>query len=84
MLLGKPWHEDGRTYFRGADLFKYLDQQRFRDIKGSKIYTVLQQDSDVKHHFKNMKGKGVNYWSIPSFEQQDEAFDVPTAPKEEF
>ena len=84
ILLGKPWHEDGRTYFRSADLFKYLDQQRFRDIKGNQIYAVLKQDNDVKHHFSNMKGKGVNYWSVPSFEQQDKEFDVPTIPKEEF
>jgi hypothetical protein len=84
MLLGKPWHEHGRTYFRSADLFKYLEQQRFRDVKGSQVYAVLQQNKDVLHHFKNMKGKGVNYWSVPSFEQQDKEFDVPTIPNEEF
>lgn len=84
ILLGKPWHNDERTYFRGADLFKYLEQQRFKDIKGSQVYATLKQGNDVKHHFDIMKGRGVNYWSIPSFEQQDKEFDVPTVPKEAF
>ena len=84
MLLGKPWHEDGRTYFRSADLFKYLEQQRFRDVKGNQIYAALKQDGGVKHHFSHLRGKGVNYWSVPEFEQQEDDFTVPTIPAEEF
>ncbi len=84
ILLGKPWHEDGRTYFRSADLFKYLEQQRFRDVKGNQVYAVLKQDCDCKHHFANLRGKGVNYWSVPSFEQQEQDFSVPTIKEEEF
>ncbi len=84
ILLGKPWHEDGRTYFRGADLFKYLEQQRFRDVRGPQVYAVLKQDKDCKHHFKLLRGKGVNYWSVPSFEQQQEDFKTPKIPTEEF
>ncbi len=84
ILLGKPWHEDGRTYFRGADLFKYLEQQRFRDVKGAQVYAVLKQDKDCQHHFANLRGKGVNYWSVPSFEQQQQEHHVPKIDPEEF
>lgn len=84
ILLGKPWHDNDRTYFRSADLLKYLEQQRFRDLKGNQIYAVMKQDKDCKHHFSNLRGKGVNYWSVPAFEQQQKEFDVPTVPEEEF
>ena len=84
LLLGKPWHEDGRTHFRSADLFKYLEQQRFRDVKGNQVFAILKQDCDVEHHFSNLRGKGVNYWSVPSFEEQQEDFAVPKIDGEEF
>lgn len=84
LLLGKPWHEDGRTYFRSADLMKYLEQQRCKDLKGNAIFAALKQDRDVRHHFEHLRGKGVNFWSIPSFEQQEKEFTVPTLPEEEF
>ena len=85
ILLGKPWHEDDRTYFRAADLMKYLEQQRFRDIKGNHVYVVMKQTlKDVDHHFFNLRGKGVNCWSVPSFEFQTEEQEVPTIPEESF
>lgn len=84
ILLGKPWHEDGRTHFRSADLIKYLQQQRFMDVKGNQIYATLKHDRDVRHHFANLRGKGVNFWSIASFEQQEKEFQVPKLPEEEF
>lgn len=84
ILLGKPWHEGGRTYFRSADLLKYLEQQRFRDLKGNQIYAAMKQERDCKHHFANLRGKGVNFWSVPSFDTQEEEFHVPTIPEEEF
>lgn len=84
ILLGKPWHENGRTHFRSADLLKYLEQQRFRDLKGNQIFAVLKQDKDCKHHFTHLRGKGVNFWSVPSFEQQEQDFSIPTIPEEEF
>ena len=85
LLLGKPWHHEGRTYFRSADLLRYLDQQHFREYKGNQIYAVMRQHIEsIQHHGSSLKGKFVNYWSIPSFEQQDEEFDVQRVDKEEF
>jgi hypothetical protein len=84
LLLGKPWHNEGKTYFRSADLLKYLEQQRFRDLKPHEIYTVLHTSLEVDKKFLNLKGRGTNVWIIPSFEQQDEDFEVPRTPEEEF
>jgi hypothetical protein len=74
LLLGKPWHDGDRTYFRSSDFMKYLDQQRFRALKGDDIIKTLKRNGS-KHHNFNLKGKHVACWSIPSFKQQDEGFD---------
>jgi len=86
ILLGKPWHdeESGRTFFRSADLFKYLEQQRFRDLKENQIYALLHDVANVKKDFFNLKGRGVNVWGVPTFDRQTEDFDVPRVPEEEF
>lgn len=84
ILLGKPWHEEGKTYFRAADLFKYLEQQRFRDLKPHQMYTIMHQIIGVDKDFISLKGCGVNVWIIPSFNQQVEDFETPKIDKEEF
>lgn len=85
ILLGKPFHDMGRTYFRVADFMRYLEQQRFRDVRGNRIYSTMRDEiKDVQHHFTMLRGKGTNYWSVPSFDMQTEAHDVPKIPEEEF
>jgi hypothetical protein len=75
MLLGKPWHENDRTYFRSSDLMKYLDQQRFRALKDTEIFRAIKTRG-AKHHHLNLKGKHVTCWSINSFDLQSEGFDT--------
>jgi len=76
ILIGKPWSDEGRTYFRVNDLLAFLDRQHFRDFKVHQIYAILR-DKGAKHHFFNVKGKGINAWSITEFNQQNEEFDSP-------
>lgn len=85
LLLGKPWHneEDNRTYFRSADLFRYLENQKFRDLKEHQMFAILHA-YNVDKHFFNIKGRGVNAWSVPTFDAQTEEFDVPRTEEEEF
>ena len=84
ILLGKPWHNKGQTYFRSSDLFKYLEQQRFRDLKAHQMYAAMNQLIGVEQKFISLKGRGTNVWIVPSFEKQTEEFDVPQKPEEEF
>jgi hypothetical protein len=77
ILRGKPYNEGGWTYFRSADLMRYLENQRFRELRQSDIWTLLKQSRQVVHHFWNIKGKGVNVWGIPAFEEQNEEYTVP-------
>lgn len=71
----KPWVEDGRVFFSGVHFKKYLEQERIR-ISERQLWSWLR-DKDADHHFFNIKGRGINVWSIPAFEGQAEDFDVP-------
>lgn len=75
LLLGKPWHDDGRTYFRSSDFMKYLDQQRYRALKDTEIFRIIKTRG-AKHHNMNIKGKHVTCWSIVEFSTQVEGFDT--------
>lgn len=76
ILLGKPFaHDDGRTYFRSVDLMKYLDQQHFREFKERQIWALLR-DMGADHSQTTIKGKCVQYWSIPSPAEQTEPFET--------
>jgi hypothetical protein len=87
LLLGKPWtgraegmgpEEAPRTFFRSVDLLQYLQQQRFGNLSERDLYRFLKRRM-VEHHFFNLKGKGVNCWSVPALQQQTQEFDVPRA-----
>ena len=74
LLLGKPWHEDEKTFFRSADFLKYLDQQRFKGMKESDIFMVLKRRGADHVNFY-IKGKHVTCWSVDSFKIQTEGFE---------
>lgn len=42
ILTGKPYTEEGETYFRAADFKKFLDLQHFRGLAGPKLYAELR------------------------------------------
>jgi hypothetical protein len=75
IILGKPYTEDGKTYFRIRDLREYLVKHRFTELETNKIASKLR-DMKAVHKFFNIKGKGVNVWSIPEFEYKEEDLDI--------
>jgi len=81
IVLGKPHTADGRTYFRMPDLLAFLSMHKFYEFKSMKIASMLKE-ARAEHHFKVLKGRGVNFWSIPEFAKQTEGFGVPEAVKE--
>jgi hypothetical protein len=76
IVLGKPYTGEGRTFFRMQDLLSYLNMHKFFDFRGPKIASLLN-DAHAEHGFKNLKGRGVNFWSIPAFVTQTEGFGIP-------
>ena len=67
ILLGKPYTEDGKTYFRIKDLKEYLAKHRFTDMETNRIASKLR-DLKAEHKFFNIKGRGTNVWYISEFE----------------
>ena len=82
ILLGKPWHDDDKIYFRSNDLMKYLDQQRFRHFREADIWGILRR-KNAKHQKFNIKGKCCAVWSIDNFAEQNEGFNKEKVPHQE-
>jgi hypothetical protein len=76
IVLGKPFTDEGRTYFRLPDLLAYLSMHKFYEFRTTKMASMLR-DAGAKHHFSVLKGRGVNYWSLREFARQTEGFAVP-------
>jgi len=82
LLLGKPWTNDHQHYFRMTDFLEYLDRRKFREFNLSQIAVYIKELGAVKKFF-NVRGKGVNCYMIPEFQnQQSEPFEVPEQGKE--
>ena len=79
LIVGKPWAEDSRIYFRLNYLAKFLDQQRFRAFESNEIVQVIKR-RDGQHHDFNLKGKHIACWSVPDFTYQNEPFEKMVVP----
>ncbi len=77
LLIGKPWLNEGRHYFRMADLMAHLDRQRFREFKVHQVAKILKEKGAATV-FMRLNRKGVNLWSVPEFERaSDEELRLP-------
>ena len=84
LLMGRPFTDDGdgRVYFRSTDFLAYMQQQRVPGVTTRSVYAWLRREG-LDHHFRTLKGKGTNFWSVPAFSRQTADFDVPVKPAEE-
>jgi hypothetical protein len=76
--------ERGLIYFRSTYLEKYLDQQKFRDFSGRRVWTALRKVPGIKHGQEMVKGRFINWWSVPLEDVAKEDFTVPQVGEEEF
>lgn len=77
LIMGKPHTFEGRHYFRMRDFLDYLDRQRFKMIPLNQVANYVKE-LNCQHHFRNIKGRGINYFSIEEFkDRQDQPFDKP-------
>lgn len=76
ILLGKPWKNNGRHYFRMKDFIAYMERNRFKHL-GLRWICNLLRDNEGSHHFLNIMGKGTNLWSVPEKKQITGDFEVP-------
>jgi hypothetical protein len=83
LVIGKPYTNNNRHYFRMKDFLSYLDRQKFRLLDMNQIAVYLK-DIGANKHFFNVKGKGVNCYSVPEFKGQTESLDIPEQAKPPF
>ena len=76
LLRGVPWTNEEKTYFRLKDFNEYLLKHRFLDMKINQIASRLR-DLGAEHMFFNIKGRGVNCWSIPAFMYEEVELELP-------
>jgi hypothetical protein len=77
LIQGQVWIDQERYFFRVKDLMDFLTTKRFYEFKSNKLALMLK-DLGVEHHFFNIKGKGVNCYSLPlGLSLQTAPFTVP-------
>ena len=68
LTLGKPWTEEGITWFRLSDFKSYLGRQQFRSPSAAtNKLSVLFHKRGLQKKFENIGGKGCNLWGVPAF-----------------
>jgi hypothetical protein len=83
MLLGKPWTDDNKTYFRIRDLMDYLQRHRFMDMKTNQIAARLK-DMGAENKFFNIRGRGVNAWIIDAYKSDEADVKLPNMKEDPF
>lgn len=83
LSLGKPWTEDGLTFFRIESLIKFLRNAKFDTYSRGQIQERLKEmNPDAKasgfKKFKDSKGqwKNIRVWHVPEFKGQVDVPDV--------
>lgn len=60
-----PYKDNLNYYFRMKDLSLFLAQQRFTALKPNEMMAVLRSNLKATKGFKNIGGRGTNYFQIP-------------------
>ena len=86
LLMGVPYREGDRIYFRSTDLFSYLNSRRIPYKSPQQVWELLGRRGGEKKGW-NIKGSFMNVWSLPApkIEEIEEAkLVVEELPKEAF
>ncbi len=81
ILLGRPMTKDNKHYFRLSDFMAYLERHHFREFKVHQVTHIIRGNNG-EHTFRNLKGRGINVWTLPEFRSQTEPFNKPNLGKE--
>jgi len=76
--------EEERIYFRSTNYQKYLEQQKFYDYNKKQVWAALRKIEGIRHGQSNIKGRNVQWWSIPEANLTRGDYEIPTMPQEEF
>lgn len=81
LLDGRPWTDDGWTYFMPSDFREFLQMRRVAFTQQK--LTAIMHDLGCEEKEGRLKGRMSSFWRVPEQSVQTEPFDVPRLPKEE-
>jgi hypothetical protein len=86
LLTNGMWHDEehDRIYFRSTYFEKYLKQQKFFDLSKKQVWAALRKIDGIQHGQSNVKGKNVQWWSVPAPQEMTGGYEVPRIPEEQF
>lgn len=85
LMSGKPWHDEGKVFFRSDDLFSYLETRRFKVTSPHAIWSWLRSVGADRKTFR-LKGKPVKVWFVdePIYFDPDDDLEIPSQVTEQF
>ena len=66
ILQDKPWQNNEKHYFNIKSFKKFLDREKFNEIKQNKIISIIKEITGCEKEFLNINGSGRNVWTIPT------------------
>jgi hypothetical protein len=76
VLVGKPFTEDGWTYFRGDAFKQYLENKRVKFENMARIFAILKtRGAEPRQLRLNKDNPNLHVWAVP--EQERMTTDVP-------
>lgn len=80
ILLGRPWINNDRVYFRQQDLANYLKNHGFRALPTTKYFAALKRYG-AESTVLSIKSHSTYLWNMPVFHEDDQPLDVPAVPR---
>jgi hypothetical protein len=82
ILLGLPWVQDGRVYFRVKDFRKALKRDGC-NATSHLLWSIVEKNGG-QQEFIHAQNKTVRTWSVPDFTRQEGGFELPAVPAGDF
>lgn len=83
ILIGNPWSESGKVYFRSTDLWGFLQRRSFHHYDMAQVYNALRSLGAGHAQFK-LKNQNVQVWTMPTPNDQTGDLDLPKSTAPEF
>lgn len=78
LILGKPFRENGKIFFRSRDLLDFIDRRRFRWVNSPKDVWRVLMTLGVGSTTFTVKNREVNCWWLEDSREPDGSLELPT------
>lgn len=83
ILIGKPFQEGDRVFFRACDLLAYLKRKNFRAYETNRVYSILKSYGGSEDG-RRVAGVSIRLWTMPVPEDSGQDLAMPTSGRPNF